>query len=352
MPNGMRSVSPWTISTFSTERRASRRRAGRTWSRAPARGCGVPVNTVTLPGGMDPHGRRLVEAGARAEGADQRGRRDAARLDVGGDPEAAQLAARLRRRLALVEPRIVDRLEREVERGGVVADVVLEGHRRLVGELVRLDQVLPPDLHAVDPQLARGLVHQALEQVRGLGPPGAADRVHRHGVGEDRLHLGVDRGDDVRPGEERAVEIGRDGRGERREIRPHVGERAHAQAAELAVGVQRQLGVGDVVPAVGVGQEGLAAVGGPLHRPADPLRRPEDQQLLGVVEDLRAEAAAHVGRHHAQLVLRHLQGERAQEQARQVRVLRRGVERVAVLGRRRSGRWRRAARWRWGRCGC
>ena len=78
------------------------------------------------------------------------------------------------------------------------------------------------------------------------------------------------------------------------------------------------------------------------------LRRPEDQQLLGVVEDLRAEAAAHVRRHDAQPVLRHLRGEGAQQQADQVRVLRRGVERVAVVGGVDSGRWRRAARSRWG----
>ena len=128
------------------------------------------------------------------------------------------------------------------------------------------------------------------------------------------------------------MEVGRDGRREGREIGPHVGQRAHAQAAEFAVVADGQLGVGHVVAAVGVGEEGLAAVGGPLHRTAaDPLGGPEDQQLLRVMEDLGAEAAAHVRRHHPQLVLRHLEGEGAEQQAGQVGVLRRGVERVAVL---------------------
>src|SRR5260221_12011291 len=46
------------------------------------------------------------------------------------------------------------------------------------------------------------------------------------------------------------------------------------------------------------------------------------------MEDLRAEAAADIGRHHPQLVLGQLQHERAHEQANDVRVLARGVERV------------------------
>ena len=48
----------------------------------------------------------------------------------------------------------------------------------------------------------------------------------------------------------------------------------HPQRQDLAVLVERQLGVGDVVAAVRVGQEGLGAVGGPLHRPADLASRP------------------------------------------------------------------------------
>ena len=71
---------------------------------------------------------------------------------------------------ASAKPLVVDRLEREVERRVVVADVVLQRDRRLVGELVRLDEVLAPDLDPVDAQLARGLVDQALEQVGRLGP--------------------------------------------------------------------------------------------------------------------------------------------------------------------------------------
>ena len=78
----------------------------------------------------------------------------------------------------------------------------------------------------------------------------------------------------------------------------------HAQRQELAVGVQRQLRLGDVVAAMRVRHEALGALGRPLHRPAHLAGGPGDDRLLGVVEDLRAEAAADIGRHDAQLVLR------------------------------------------------
>ena len=104
----------------------------------------------------------------------------------------------------------------------------------------------------------------------------------------------------------------------------------HLERGEVAVGVHRQLGVGDVVAAVGVGEEALAALGGPLHRPADPLRRQQADALLGVDEDLGAEAAADVRRDDAQLVLGRDADERRDHQARDVRVLAGGVEREAV----------------------
>ena len=59
--------------------------------------------------------------------------------------------------------------------------------------------------------------------------------------------------------------------------------------------------MGDVVAAVRVGHEGFGALGGPLDRPADLAGGPGDDRLLGIVEDLGAEAAADIGRDDAQL---------------------------------------------------
>ena len=57
-------------------------------------------------------------------------------------------------------------------------------------------------------------------------------------------------------------------------------------------------------------------------------RRPGDDGLLGVMVDLAAEAAAHVRRHHAQLVLGQMQHEGAHQQPDHMRVLAGGGQRV------------------------
>ena len=87
--------------------------------------------------------------------------------------------------------------------------------------------------------------------------------------------------------------------------------------------------------------ERLAALGRPLDRPADARRRPADHRLVGVAEDLAAEAAADVRRDDAQLVLGNAEHEGRQDEAQHVRVLRGRPERVVagalvVLRRRRA----------------
>ena len=97
----------------------------------------------------------------------------------------------------------------------------------------------------------------------------------------------------------------------------------------------------DLVAAVDRGAHVLRARLGPLDRAADLARRPRREDLLRVVGDLHAEAAADVGRDDADAVLAHLELA-GHEQPDQVRVLARQVQRRA--GRRGSRRCRRAAR--------
>jgi hypothetical protein len=78
----------------------------------------------------------------------------------------------------------------------------------------------------------------------------------------------------------------------------------NAEAEDLAVLVHGHLGLRDVVAAMGVGQEGLGAVRGPLHGAAHLLGGPDAHGFFRVDEDLGAEAAAHIRRDDAQLVLR------------------------------------------------
>ena len=106
----------------------------------------------------------------------------------------------------------------------------------------------------------------------------------------------------------------------------------HLERGEVALGIERELGLGDVVAAMRIREKALAALGGPLDRPADGPGCQQADALLGVDEDLRAEAAADVGRDHAQLVLGRDADEGRDHEARDVRVLARGVEREALVG--------------------
>ena len=233
-----------------------------------------------------------------------------------------------RRRLApRLEPGVVGRLQRTVQRRGVVAAVVLQRHRRLVRERIVRNEVAPAQLDPIDAGVMRHRVHQPLQQERRLRPAGAAIRIHRHRVGEDRLHLAVNHRSLVHPRQQRRVQIGRHTGREGRQIGAHVGQRAHAQRQEMSVLVDRHLRGRDMVAAMRIRHETFVTFGGPLHRLAHLAGRPGDDRLLGVVIDLRPEPAAHVGRHHTQLVLRDVQHEGAHQQPDYMRVLAGGVER-------------------------
>ena len=248
-----------------------------------------------LAGRLDAHHGALEQAGARAERADHRRRRDAARLDVGGKPDAEVAALGAGGRLPGAERFVADHLQRLVQHAGVVAAVVLQRHLGLVAGLLdaveRRDEVAPAQLAGIDPQLVGGRVDQPLQHIGGLGPPGAAQRVHRHGVGEHRGHVHIDRRRGVQPLQQRAVQVGRHTGGEGRQVGSHVGVGSDPQAGERAVRVEPQLRPGHMVAALRVGDEALAALRGPLDRALELARAPDRQHLFRVVEDLAAETA-------------------------------------------------------------
>ena len=96
----------------------------------------------------------------------------------------------------------------------------------------------------------------------------------------------------------------------------------HLQCGDLALAVERHLRLGDVIAAMRVADEALRALAGPFHRPAELARRPQADDLLRIDEDLRAEAAADIGRDDAQLVFGRHADEGGDHQPRDVRVLR------------------------------
>ncbi len=174
---------------------------------------------------------------------------------------------------------------------------------------------------------------QTLDDESRLRTAGAAIGVDRRRRGVDRVDLGVDRRDVVLARQQRGVEIGRHRRGEGRQIGAHVRDRVSPDAGDLAVRVERQFGVGHVVAAVRVGEERLRALGCPFHRPVDLLGRPGADGLLGVDEDLGAEAAADVRSDDAKLVLGRETDEGRKHEAGDMRVLAGRVERDRVRAR-------------------
>ncbi len=301
------------------------------------------MKTLTLPVGMHLDLAGLPEPGLGSERADDLGGRDAAGLDVGREADAHQPALRAGRGLVGPELLVVEHRQQLVEGAAVVAAVVGERHLRLVAVVELGDEVLPADLDRVHLERGRRRVHHALEQVAGLGAPRPAVGVHRGGVGEDPGDLRVDRGPLVHPVEQGGVEIGRHRRREGGEVGAQVRGGLHPQPQELAVLRDRDLGVGHVIPPVGVGLEGLAARRRPADRPLDLLGGPGADRLLVVEEDLGAEGAAHVGRDDPHLVLRDAEHEGGHQEPVHVGVLRGHPERPVSRWSRRSAPRRRAA---------
>jgi hypothetical protein len=275
-----------------------------------------------LARGMHAHRPRLVEPGPRAQGADHLRGRDGARFDVCREahPEQATLLARL----GLLGPEllVVEDLQELVEGRAVVATVVGHGHQGLEGPGKLGDEVLSPDLGHIHLECRRPGLDHSLHDVGRLGPPRAAVGVDGRGVGEHAGDLAVDGADGVDAVEQRTVQKRRHGRGERRQVRPQIGRGLDAQAEDLAVAGQRDLGVGDVIAPVGVGQIRLAPGGRPPDGPPDLAGGPRDHHLFVVDKDLGAESPAHVGRDHPHLVLGDPQHEGGHEQAVHVGILR------------------------------
>ena len=233
MPYGILAVSPWTISIASIGTpRWSATSCAKVVSCPWPCACD-PVSTVTLPVGCTRTAADFEQAGARAERADHGRRRDAAGLDIGGDADAAILAAVRGFLAARLEAGVIGRVQRHLQRRLIVAAVVLQRDRRLVREGVGRDEVAAAQFGRVDPQFVGREIDDALQQERRLGPAGAAIGIDRHGVGEHRLGLDIDRRGRVGAGEQRAVQIGRDAGREGRQIGAHIGDRRDLQRGEF-----------------------------------------------------------------------------------------------------------------------
>ena len=177
------------------------------------------------------------------------------------------------------EARRVGAGQRHVHALGEVAAVVREHEAGLERHGGRRDQVAAAELERVDAELARGHVDDALDRVGRLRTPRAAVRACRRGVGEHAGGLHVDGRCGVDARDPTHV-VGAGPRAARGEIGADVEANGHAQRQELAVAIEGQLGLREIVAPVLVADEALTPVRRPLDGPAQPLRGPEDEHVL------------------------------------------------------------------------
>ena len=107
-------------------------------------------------------------------------------LDVVREPAAEQLAALGRRAPALLETLPVGDVHRPVHVFLVAPAVVVHADGVAVGHRFGADQVLAPQLDAIDAEPGRRGVDEPLDREGDLRPAGAAISLGRHGVGVDR----------------------------------------------------------------------------------------------------------------------------------------------------------------------
>ena len=105
------------------------------------------------------------------------------------------------------------------------------------------------------------------------------------------------------------------------------------KANKFTVFIKRQFGVGYVIAAVCISQKRLRAISRPFDTAANPFRRPDHHCLFGVDKDLGAKAAADIGRHHPEFVLRRDGHECRKNEPCDVGILSGVIERKALGGR-------------------
>ena len=174
------------------------------------------------------------------------------------------------RRRGLLGPQVLVArvLQREVEGALVVADVVGGAGLPREREGVGADQVRPPHLGRIHPDLGREEVHGPLDGGGGLGAPGAPVGDGGRGVGGHRPAVELDLGDVVGALRHHPREV--------REDRPHLGVGAAVLEDREAVGLDGAVATAADLdrlllgPPVAEADHVLAAGLDPAHRPTRP----------------------------------------------------------------------------------
>ena len=213
------------------------------------------------------------------------GRTERTNLNVGGKTDPKK-PARLPSRISLLEeiwP--IRELPSLIERGLIIAAVVLEPRRGLERELGWFRHVFQAHLYRIETEFACHEVHDAFNDVCCLGPPSTAVRVGRHLVGVDTGNLHLHGLELVAAAEHYARQRWDRGR-EKLAIRTDVDYRLTSNCEHRAILLDRNLVVPDLVTPVNRGCRVFAPALDPLDRPIEAYREVTDNDLFGVQIEL------------------------------------------------------------------
>ncbi len=199
---------------------------------------------------------------------------------------------------------VVERGDDFLEADGIGAAVVHEAGGRCVRQIVLGDEVEAPNANGVHVERARAEVEHPLHHERGGRTGNAAIRSRGHGVRRHRADLAAVVLEAVRAGQQSAHHERLDARRPRHDrVRAGVAQHVGVDRPQPTVGVEAGAHRVVVIARMRAGDEVLAPCLHPLHRPPEPHREQAQRDVLRIHDALHAEAAAHVGRDDAQLVL-------------------------------------------------
>ena len=247
-------------------------------------------------------------------------------LGVHGKADADTVAVGLAPPLALAHRVEADGVDGTAQSFGVIAGVEMALGDVVKRHLLGADQALEAQRIGLCPKLAGQRIERDLQREAHSRAGDAAVGQDRRLVGGDRIGAAAVVREVVEARQDRGdlagLETGREGIG-RVGAGIDGGLAVERQQAAVGVGVGGEEVV--VLATVGVGGQALAPVLDPTQRRAHFARGPGQRHLLRQQNALVAEAAADVGRHHANLALVDAQA-LGEARAHDMRLLGRGVD--------------------------
>ena len=184
------------------------------------------------------------------------------------------------------------------EIAGVISAVT---NRRLVRHLRRRDEILLADHIWLQACFTRHAINKTFEQIGRFRAACAAISINRHGVRVNAAHAHMN----VLGG----VNACHHGRAKIRDVRPilrgisaEITDNVETHCQELAALIKRHFCTREVIAALRIANEMLAAISHPFHRALQPLCGFQHQRIFAIGKSLRAEATADIRRNHAELV--------------------------------------------------